>query len=452
MRRAAFLGFGVVAMLSVSLVVSPEWVRAQATTTAPPQPTTRAEPAVVAEQVSFCDRTAAVVDPYSMVTAAVDSIVAQGHGGHTGPVFPAVGPDGAWGDIIPPFDYANGSQHFAGLNWPAGSAVLNGGCAVHETTSDVAVDTQVIVPNTLIAEKWFVCKYVGKPGDDERLQTGNNPLSVSATAIPDPEGDGVHVGDEFGDAQGRSVVIAQDVGQPEPPITDCPPPTGTTTSSSSTSTTTTTARPTTTIDTSTSTTMIRPIRPPGEPVRTTTTTTTGGPVRSTTTTSPPGEPVRTTTTTPGLVTAPDQTTTTSLAPGGSTTSVAGVATTTTTPRTAGSGSTSTTTTVPSPTGTTPPTAAPFPLDPPPVEALAPGEALSDPLPRVIAFVIAPGNNTVVLGELSPDQVRAVYRELAERRLAHTGSQTGPLSLVALLSLMGGGVLLGLAARRRRGTA
>ena len=32
--------------------------------------------------------------------------------------------------------------------------------------------------------KWFVCKYVGTPGVDEALQTGNNPISVSENAIP----------------------------------------------------------------------------------------------------------------------------------------------------------------------------------------------------------------------------------------------------------------------------
>ena len=32
--------------------------------------------------------------------------------------------------------------------------------------------------------KWFVCKYVGTPGVDETLQSGNNPISVSESAIP----------------------------------------------------------------------------------------------------------------------------------------------------------------------------------------------------------------------------------------------------------------------------
>ncbi len=72
--------------------------------------------------------------------------------------------------------------------------------------------------------KVFVCKYVGTPGVDERLQTGDNPISVSITAIPDYQG----IGSWFADQQGRSYVLAEDVGQPEPPVTDCPP-VGTTT-------------------------------------------------------------------------------------------------------------------------------------------------------------------------------------------------------------------------------
>ena len=50
--------------------------------------------------------------------------------------------------------------------------------------------------------KWFVCKYVSKPGEDERLQTGQNPISVSENAFP--AGVTPAVGVEFNDAQGRS--------------------------------------------------------------------------------------------------------------------------------------------------------------------------------------------------------------------------------------------------------
>lgn len=71
------------------------------------------------------------------------------------------------------------------------------------------------------APKFFVCKYVGQPGVDERLQTGNNPISVSGNALPN----GTQVGDSFADAQGRSFVVAEDTGQDEPecPVPENPP-------------------------------------------------------------------------------------------------------------------------------------------------------------------------------------------------------------------------------------
>jgi hypothetical protein len=78
-------------------------------------------------------------------------------------------------------------------------------------------------------EKWFVCKYVGTPGVDETLQTGNNPISVAASAIGmDP----VVAGTFFADSQGRSYVLVADTGQEEPSVDECPPP-GTSTPSPS---------------------------------------------------------------------------------------------------------------------------------------------------------------------------------------------------------------------------
>jgi hypothetical protein len=70
------------------------------------------------------------------------------------------------------------------------------------------------------APKYFVCKYVGTPGVDERLQTGQNPISVSGNAIGDP----VQVGAFFNDAHGRSYVLVEDTGQPEPSVSECPKP------------------------------------------------------------------------------------------------------------------------------------------------------------------------------------------------------------------------------------
>ncbi|MGZ4495186.1 MAG: hypothetical protein ACXVWU_10835 [Nocardioides sp.] len=73
--------------------------------------------------------------------------------------------------------------------------------------------------------KSYVCKYVGTPGVDERLQTGQNPIWVdnhSLVGHPDV----TFVGQEFKDAQGRSVVIVANTGKlsPEPSVSDCPSP------------------------------------------------------------------------------------------------------------------------------------------------------------------------------------------------------------------------------------
>jgi len=52
-------------------------------------------------------------------------------------------------------------------------------------------------------EKVFVCKYVGTPDVDERLQTGNNPIEVSVNAIPIYTGQPASdlIGQEFFDSR-----------------------------------------------------------------------------------------------------------------------------------------------------------------------------------------------------------------------------------------------------------
>ena len=144
-----------------------------------------------------------------------------------------------------------------------------------------------------VGNKVWVCKYVGTPGVDERLQTGQNPISVSVNSIPDPEGDGVHVGDEFTDAQGRSLVIAFDDGGPEPPP-ECPEPNNTTTTTTTTEVTTSTSTTTPTTSSSTTSTTTTSTIPSTTSSSTSTTTTSSSTTTSTTT--PPttsGPPVLT---------------------------------------------------------------------------------------------------------------------------------------------------------------
>lgn len=73
------------------------------------------------------------------------------------------------------------------------------------------------------AHKWYVCKYVGKPGVDERLQTGQNPIFVDEHAIAESP---VVKGSYFKDGQYRSFVLDGPYKHklnPEPSVSQCPP-------------------------------------------------------------------------------------------------------------------------------------------------------------------------------------------------------------------------------------
>jgi hypothetical protein len=109
------------------------------------------------------------------------------------------------------------ARHVAAFVAAIGVLVMSSGVAVMLSAGSAGAD-----PND--NAKYFVCKYVGKPGVDETLQTGQNPISVSGNAIPETP---VVVGSFFADAQGRSLVLVQDTGQdPEPSASDCPAPQG----------------------------------------------------------------------------------------------------------------------------------------------------------------------------------------------------------------------------------
>lgn len=75
--------------------------------------------------------------------------------------------------------------------------------------------------------KSYVCKYVGTPGEDERLQTGKNPIWVDNHALLGYDGK-TYVGQEFKDKHGKSVVIVANTKKldPEPSVNGCPSPEG----------------------------------------------------------------------------------------------------------------------------------------------------------------------------------------------------------------------------------
>jgi hypothetical protein len=62
--------------------------------------------------------------------------------------------------------------------------------------------------------KVWVCKYVRTPGGDEVLKSGKNPIEVSGNSVDKPKDGQVFVGDQFADAQERSVVVQIDGKDP----------------------------------------------------------------------------------------------------------------------------------------------------------------------------------------------------------------------------------------------
>ena len=66
--------------------------------------------------------------------------------------------------------------------------------------------------------KVWVCKYVRTPGGDEVLKAGKNPIEVSGKSVDKDKDGQVYVGDQFADAQERSVVVQIEGTDPGPGI------------------------------------------------------------------------------------------------------------------------------------------------------------------------------------------------------------------------------------------
>ena len=95
-----------------------------------------------APQVTLCHATASQTNPYVEVTVDQSSVfnngvVPNGHGTHTGPIFPdTVGQPPHWGDIIPAFD------GYGGLNdTTQGEAILANHCVIPSATTTTAPTT-----------------------------------------------------------------------------------------------------------------------------------------------------------------------------------------------------------------------------------------------------------------------------------------------------------------------
>jgi hypothetical protein len=90
-------------------------------------------------------------------------------------------------------------------------------------TSDVAAGDKPAIEGPNGEHQVVVCKYVGTPGVDERLQTGNNPITPAASSLPGFTGTFPWV---FADAQGRSIAIRWAASSHDGDISECPTPHG----------------------------------------------------------------------------------------------------------------------------------------------------------------------------------------------------------------------------------
>lgn len=82
------------------------------------------------QKVTICHATNSESNPYIEISVSVASsgYLHGGHADHTGVIwYPGAKGDGvSWGDIIPAYDH--GTFHYAGLNVPDGTAILEAGC------------------------------------------------------------------------------------------------------------------------------------------------------------------------------------------------------------------------------------------------------------------------------------------------------------------------------------
>ncbi len=143
------------------------------------------------DKCTICHRTASVGNPYVQIEVDDSAINGYGNGDHylehTGPVFPAVGVDGKWGDIIPPLP----GEH-NGRNWGAGQTIYNndcivpvelevtpGPCTYYNTTSSVTIDLSGTAKNTTLVVK----NSSGSVIKEWEIKT-NNDGNVTSPSLP----------------------------------------------------------------------------------------------------------------------------------------------------------------------------------------------------------------------------------------------------------------------------
>ncbi len=97
-------------------------------------------PIVVEKKVTLCHASAAGSNAYVSVNVSIHSVAdaysVDGHGDHTGGIWPSPG----WGDIIPPYTYQD--YTYPGMNWTdEGKAIYNNDCSPISTPTPTATNS-----------------------------------------------------------------------------------------------------------------------------------------------------------------------------------------------------------------------------------------------------------------------------------------------------------------------
>ncbi len=147
---------------------------AQATVTPTPTTTvTQGNGGVGHEPVTLCHRTGAADNPYVVITIDADAVLQQGHDIHD-----QIG-NGPVGDIIPPFEYSDGS--YPGKNWTAeGQAILENGCVIPVVTPTPTPTETTTTPTPTPTETTTT----STPTPTETTTTTSPPATTTTTPAP----------------------------------------------------------------------------------------------------------------------------------------------------------------------------------------------------------------------------------------------------------------------------
>src|SRR5215472_8571306 len=136
------------------------------------------------DNVTLCHRTASHSNPYVVITVDPAGAYNGHYLEHTGPIFPATGSDGKWGDIIPPFMFQG--QTYS-RNWDAeGMAIFENGCKIPApTTSPVTTpSTPESTPTTPVTTPTTPTTPVTTPTTP--VTTPTTPVTTPTTPVTTP--------------------------------------------------------------------------------------------------------------------------------------------------------------------------------------------------------------------------------------------------------------------------